>query len=138
MHIDELLGKPWPEHAVADTLQLVRENSDGTRSYADLAGDTELLIGTDGVVCTIFLRPPNALLDRLGIDADWTRKEVLAAFGEPTRGGGGTTHPILGRYGGWDRYDTPARNTHIEYTQSGDGIALVTLMAGAGRGSESG
>jgi hypothetical protein len=36
--------------------------------------------------------------------------------------------PILGEYGGWDRFDYPSHTVHIEYRPDSDRIKMVTMM----------
>ncbi len=58
----------------------------------------------------------------------WKREQVVGHFGTPTKGGGRMKDPILGEYGGWDRFDYPNYTVHIEYRPDSDRIKMVTLM----------
>jgi len=133
MPISDLLGKRWnlavqQQGAGQGGWRLLRANEDGSRSLGDESGAIELLVDAAGRLDTIFLQPGSAAVTELGIAASFKRGDVLAKFGEPSTGGGGTVHPILGRYGGWDRWDAAERNMHVEYAPDSDTVVMVTLM----------
>ncbi len=50
-------------------------------------------------------------------------------MGEPTRSGEAKTIHGLGRMGPWDRYDRPAVCIHVRYTEGGERVEMITLMA---------
>jgi hypothetical protein len=58
----------------------------------------------------------------------WKREQVLRHFGTPSKSGGRMTDPILGEYGGWDRFDRLDHTIHIEYRTDKDRIKMITLM----------
>ncbi len=92
----------------------------------------ELICGSDDKIETIFLGP-----DRIGKDSEvllsevpfsWTQKQVVDRFGTPSKSGGKSSHPTLGEYGGWDRFDKDGYTIHFEYWHDKDKIKRITLM----------
>jgi hypothetical protein len=63
-----------------------------------------------------------------GIHFNWPRNHVLAYLGEPAAHGKSTTHPILGKFGPWDRMEWDAFAVRIEYTVNMDRIVKLTYM----------
>ena len=58
----------------------------------------------------------------------WTREQVLKHFGSPSKSGGKTSHPILGKFGAWDRFSLPNYTIHFEFRVDRDAIKGITLM----------
>lgn len=56
------------------------------------------------------------------------RGEVLAHFGSLSKSGGPVSHPILGDFGRWDRFQSPEYSVHIQYKVRYDSIQMITLM----------
>jgi hypothetical protein len=56
------------------------------------------------------------------------RDEVLARFGSPSKCGEGFSHPVLGDYGPWDRFQGPQYTVHVQYKACFDSIEKITLM----------
>ncbi len=56
------------------------------------------------------------------------RDEVLARFGSPSRSGEGFSHPVLGDFGSWDRFQGHKYTVHVQYQVDSEGIAKITLM----------
>ena len=57
-----------------------------------------------------------------------TRQDVVNRLGSPSKSGSRTSHPILGEYGGWDRFARPGYAIHVEYGIDADCIKKITLM----------
>jgi hypothetical protein len=64
-----------------------------------------------------------------GLPSESTRAEVRRVLGKPSRSGEAMNIPGLGRKGAWDRYDRPAVCFHIQFTEDGERVQMVTLMA---------
>jgi hypothetical protein len=56
------------------------------------------------------------------------RDEVLAHFGSSSKSGGPVSHPILGNFGSWDRFQGPEFTVHVQYKVGSDSIERITLM----------
>ena len=56
------------------------------------------------------------------------KDQVLARFGSPSKSGDRTSHPILGDFGPWDRFQLPEYIVHVQYKLDSDGIEKITLM----------
>jgi hypothetical protein len=56
------------------------------------------------------------------------RDEVLAHFGPPSKSGGPVSHPILGNFGPWDRFQGSEFTVHVQYKVGSDSIEKITLM----------
>jgi hypothetical protein len=63
-----------------------------------------------------------------GRSSESTRPDVLRRFGKPSRSGGTQTLPVLGRQGGWDRFEVGPVCIHFQYNEVDERIRLVTLM----------
>lgn len=87
----------------------------------------ELVCGSDEQIRTIFLYPgfKDSLLD---IPFESFRSQVLAHYGNPSKSGEATHHPILGSSGPWDRFSNSRFLVHIQYELTSDKVALITLM----------
>jgi hypothetical protein len=94
------------------------------------------LIHTNGRVVTVFLhlRPGEGLDPFQGsllgdLSAQSTRDSVRGLLGRPSRSGEAETIPVLRRRRPWDRYDSPTVCIHFEYTEDGELIQRITVMA---------
>ena len=56
------------------------------------------------------------------------RVEVLAHYGTPSKSGERVSHPILGDFGPWDRFQWLEYTVHVQYKVDSDGIERITLM----------
>ncbi len=88
----------------------------------------EVTCDPPGYITVVHVRPPHPGIAALGLQTTWTRHEVVAAFGQPSKKGGATIDADFGAMGGWDRYDSDRYKLHIEYRPDGGGIAMVTLI----------
>lgn len=129
-HITALLEaapfNAWPvERSVEDDLDEPRID------YVFQGHGLSLICGEDEIIHTIFL-----YADERGgfreplfeIALSLSRDEVLAHFGAPSKSGSGTSDPILGEFGPWDRFERPGLAIHVEYRPGSDAIRLITLM----------
>lgn len=57
-----------------------------------------------------------------------SREEVLAHFGSPSKSGVPISHPVLGKFGPWDRFQGPEYTVHVQYKVGSDSIEMITLM----------
>ena len=64
----------------------------------------------------------------LGIPFSWSRREVIAYFGAPSKSGAARKDPILGEYGPWDRFLVRGYAVRVEYRTDADCIKDITLM----------
>jgi hypothetical protein len=56
------------------------------------------------------------------------REEVLALLGSSSKSGTGFSHPVLGDFGSWDRFQGPEYTVHVQYKAHSDSIEKITLM----------
>lgn len=64
-----------------------------------------------------------------GLDRGATRAEVRGQFGTPESIGQPVTIPVLGRRGAWDRFAVGGVWVHFQYTEPGERVRRVTIMA---------
>lgn len=57
-----------------------------------------------------------------------SRAQVLDRLGTPAMSGSGTTDPVLGAFGAWDRFAEIDSTLHIEYQADADCIRRITLL----------
>ena len=100
--------------------------------YVFPEGGLALECDADERISTIFLRSKDGhTFDDKLISPDlsliWNRKQVLQHLGPPSWSGPEHTHPILGAYGAWDRFDRPGRGGC-----AGNGAKPRTDFAAAG------
>lgn len=58
------------------------------------------------------------------------REQVLEHFGTPSQSGQAHSHPVLGDYGGWDRFARAGFTLHFAYRAEADCVDMITLMPG--------
>lgn len=63
-----------------------------------------------------------------GLTSRSTRADVRKSLGTPSRSGEAQTLPPLGRYGGWDRFDSKVLCRHFQYSEPEEEIELITIM----------
>ncbi len=63
-----------------------------------------------------------------GLTARSTRADVRRSLGTPSRSGEPQNLPPLGRYGGWDRFDSKGLCLHVQYSEPEQEIELITVM----------
>ncbi len=49
-------------------------------------------------------------------------------FGRPSKSGDKSSHPILGDYGAWDRFEMNGYVVRFEYKMNSSGITNITFM----------
>ncbi|MBX7105547.1 MAG: hypothetical protein K1X57_15800 [Gemmataceae bacterium] len=64
-----------------------------------------------------------------GLSRGATRADVRARFGIPEKSGEAVTITGLGRQGAWDLFTVGGIRIHFQYTESGDCVRLVSVMA---------
>ena len=123
---DRLVASTEPDLAEGET----------PRSYFSCTAGGYLLSHRHGRIETLFvyLTPcgeyrafRGALI--AGLSARSTRADVRKALGRPTRSGEAQTVPVLGRKGAFDRYDNESLCLHFEYSEAGQVVRLITVMA---------
>ena len=118
--VAQLLGNP----ALSPILPGDAENYGMSAEAAD--GTWQLSTGLDGLIQSVFLFPDAPL--PLGISWTMSRSEARALLGQPTRSQEGSTIPVLGQFGPFDRFDPPHHCVHLEYRADADRLRQVTLM----------
>jgi len=56
------------------------------------------------------------------------RRQVLQRFGEPSKSGNASNHPVLGNYGAWDRFSMQGYAIRFEYSTDEGCIKKITFM----------
>ena len=64
-----------------------------------------------------------------GLHREVSRAEVRARFGAPEQSGEAVKLPWLGRKGAWDRFVVGAVRVHFHYTEFGQRVRMVSVMA---------
>ena len=60
-----------------------------------------------------------------------SRDQILELFGEPSKSGDASSHPVLGDFGAWDRFPREGHAIRFEYLGAGDSVTKITLMTDA-------
>lgn len=58
----------------------------------------------------------------------WSREGVLQRFGEPSKMGKASSHPILGDFGAWDRFSMGKYSIRFEYKKDATSISKITYI----------
>ncbi len=112
--------------------KIERHDGDSHRNdYAFSRRGVSFISDGDDVITAIFFSckasPPFASgFDDLPFS--FGRLEVRDRFGEPSGSREKFYDPILGEYGGWDRFNFPNYVLHVQYFSERDNIELITLM----------
>ncbi len=56
------------------------------------------------------------------------RQQLMKRLGMPSKSGERTSHPILGNFGPWDRFQATNYTIHVQFELESDTIAKITLM----------
>ncbi|WP_137930043.1 hypothetical protein [Mesorhizobium comanense] len=135
MRLLDFLGKPaaclltsdpfrrWNfQRSVDDDLPEKTINYEASRQGFSFTCDS------DEAITTIFVEADD--IDKSLIDIPFSTKRwaLQSMLGIPSKSGKPHSHPILGEYGAWDRYDQERHSIHIEYEPHLDRIRRVTLM----------
>ena len=91
----------------------------------------EISLGEDYIVKTIFLYLNRGYREFKNISASTTREEVYRQFGKPKKECGESEHPILGKYGAWEKYEFDRYSVHIEHELDHDSVKMITIMSDA-------
>ena len=59
---------------------------------------------------------------------DLTRGDLLRTYGQPAKSGEALKDPILGEYGGWDRYHLDNYFVHFQFEPGENSVSMITLM----------
>lgn len=62
------------------------------------------------------------------IPFSFSRDQVLEKLGSPSKSGKSVSHPVLGEFGAWDRFQNNEYTTHVEYRTDSDEIKKITVM----------
>lgn len=65
---------------------------------------------------------------RSDLSFDLSKSETRSLFGPPAKSGDKFSHPVLGEFGPWDRFNLEGFVLHLEYLIDQVGIRQVTLM----------
>ena len=106
----------------------VDENIEPTWTVKAKDGKYEMILSIDKTIRTIFIFPIQGILDGFDFDASRGRTFIIERLGTPSKSGQEMLLPILGRKGGFDRYDYDAYSIHFEYTLGQQSIEKITLM----------
>ena len=106
----------------------VDENIEPTWVVKAKDGRYEMIASIDKTIRTIFIFPIQGKLDGFEFDALRGRTFILDKMGAPSKSGPEMVLPILGKKGGFDRYDFDDYSIHFEYTPGQQGIEKITLM----------
>lgn len=122
--LDEAPFKDWPFE------RHVEKDLDEPRIYYVFKnGILELFCGLDERVQVIFIRAAEYGGIRLSeIPFGSTRKQVREHLGAVSETGAKVSDPVLGEYGGWDRFRRPGFALHVEYRTDCDAIKQLTVM----------
>jgi hypothetical protein len=111
------------------------EEGEPIRSFLSSKPGGYVFAHTLGRITTLFIyvRPKHgydAFRDATlhGLTSKSTCADVRRALGMPTRTGAAHSHPVLGRFGPWDRFDRQTVCLHFQYTEPDNGIELVTVV----------
>ena len=63
-----------------------------------------------------------------GVSFLWNHERILEHFGNPSKTGDKSNHPILGEWGAWDRFERHGFAIHVEYQIDSGGVKKFTLM----------
>jgi hypothetical protein len=91
-------------------------------------GRYEMKLSVDKVIKTIFIYPIHDKLDGFDFNARTGRTFIIERMGIPSKSGQEMELPILGRRGGFDRYDYSNYSIHFEYVVGRQDIKMITLM----------
>lgn len=100
-------------------------------NYVFAQDGMDFVCDAEDKVMTIFLYADGSRCFVEGVDdLPFTsgRREVSARLGAPAKSGGRLSHPILGKYGPWDRFARSDYVIHVQYRPDADVISLITLM----------
>ena len=91
----------------------------------------ELRCDDDEKISVIFLQSgENHQFDDILTDPffSWSREQVMEHFGKPSTCGDKSSHPVLGDYGAWDRFELPRYTIHFEYKRDSPSVSKITFM----------
>ncbi|MFZ6012491.1 MAG: hypothetical protein ACOYXT_19265 [Bacteroidota bacterium] len=104
------------------------ENIEPTWIVKAKDGRYEMMLSIDKTIKTIFIFPVQDKLDGFDFEASRGRTFIIEKWGPPSKSGQEMVLPILGRKGGFDRYDYGDYSIHFEYTLGEQRIKKITLM----------
>lgn len=90
-----------------------------------------MVCDSNDAIRTIFLDSivAEAVSERmLAVSFSFDRRQVRRRLGLPEKSGERVSDPILGEYGGWDRFARPGYAIHVEYQPDADRVKMITLM----------
>jgi hypothetical protein len=99
--------------------------------YVFAQNGMDFVCDEEGKVESIFLYADELRCFKEGVQDlpfNASRHDVIARLGSPSKSGGGTSDPILGEYGAWDRFARPGYAIHVEYHPNVEFIRKITLM----------
>ena len=88
----------------------------------------EFSLSSSNRIEAIFLYMKRGYGNYEGITSDMSREDILKLFGAPDSTGKHRLHPILGQFGGWEKYKREDHYLHIEHIEEYNGVNKVTLM----------
>lgn len=91
-------------------------------------GTWEFSLSSSNRVEAIFLYMNRGYENYEGISRDMSKEDIIGLFGAPDSTGKPHLHPILGQFGGWEKYKREDHYLHIEHVEEYSGINKVTLM----------
>jgi hypothetical protein len=123
---ERLLHSTEPDMNEGEPVRFYFSSRDGSFQFAYSNGRIDTLF--------LFIQPVDGgkPFDQVlvgGLSTSSTRADVRNRLGSPSRSGEPMTISTLGRCGAWDRFDSAELGMHFEYTEIGERIKLVTVMA---------
>jgi hypothetical protein len=89
----------------------------------------DIVCDLDETIRTIFLYEAGANgISFFDVPFSCTQNEVRKLIGNPSKSGEGSSSPVLGASGAWDRFSRADHTIHVEYKVDTDEIRKITLM----------
>jgi len=131
----ECIGKPFK--SIKDDLgfhvitEVFDELEQGEKQNYSVFGENEkweFTLSPSNIVETIFLHLNNGYGEHEGLSSQMTKADVIALLGEASSTGKPFTSSVLGKFGGWEKYNRDGYDLHIEHVDDYVGIKKVTLI----------
>jgi len=91
-------------------------------------GTWEFVLSKTNRIETIFLYLDKGYGEYEGITSGMSKDEIVLLLGTPDSAGEPHVSPILGSYGGWEKYKLNDHYLHIEHIEEYCGVSKITLM----------
>tara|TARA_R110001592_G_C12882061_1_gene724811 strand:+ start:349 stop:717 length:369 start_codon:yes stop_codon:yes gene_type:complete len=91
-------------------------------------GTWEFSLSPTNRIETIFLYLDKGYDEYEGISSGMSKDEIIKLLGVPDFVGDPHVSPILGSFGGWEKYKRDDHYMHIEHIEEYKGVSKITLM----------